>query len=140
MKTVFIPLRMCANFFSLVQFRTQFFHLDFIETQSSLFSSYYLTATRSWNPITHLCQVLPDFLASIWCMHMKSLQLCSTLCSLDHSLPGSSVHGILQARILEWTVIPSSRGSSWLRDRTFVCLVPCIGTTLPLAPPMIDSP
>ena len=36
------------------------------------------------------------------------------------SLPGSSVHGILQARILEWVAIPFSRGSSWPRDRTRV--------------------
>ena len=35
-----------------------------------------------------------------------------------HSLPGSSVHGILQARILEWVAIPFSRGSSWTRDQT----------------------
>ena len=37
--------------------------------------------------------------------------------------PGSSVHGILQARILEWVAIPFSRGSSWLRDQTWVSLV-----------------
>ena len=37
-------------------------------------------------------------------------QLCLTLCDLiDCSLPGSSVHGILQAKILEWVAIPSSR-------------------------------
>ena len=37
-------------------------------------------------------------------------QLCSTLCDpMDCSLPGSSVHGILQARILEWVAIPFSR-------------------------------
>ena len=42
------------------------------------------------------------------------LQLCPTLCDpMDCSLPGSSVHGILQARILEWFDMPSSRGSSW---------------------------
>ena len=36
------------------------------------------------------------------CVHAKSIQLCPTLCdSMDHSPPGSSVHGILQARILE---------------------------------------
>ena len=36
-------------------------------------------------------------------MHANSLQLCPTLCNpMDCSLPGSSVHGILQARILEW--------------------------------------
>ena len=43
-------------------------------------------------------------------------QLCPTLCDrMDYSLPGSSVHGILQARILEWVVIPFSRGFSQLR-------------------------
>ena len=44
-----------------------------------------------------------------------------TLCDLvDYSLPGSSVHGNLQARRLEWVAMPFSRGSSWLRDRTQV--------------------
>ena len=46
-------------------------------------------------------------------------QLCLTLCdSMDCSSLGSSVHGILQARILEWVTMPSSRGSSWPRDQT----------------------
>ena len=51
-------------------------------------------------------------------------QLCSTLCDpMDCSPPGSSVHGILQARVLEWVAIAFSRGSSWPRDRTLVsCL------------------
>ena len=39
---------------------------------------------------------------------------------MDCDLPGSSVHGILQARILEWVAMPSSKGSSWPRDRTHV--------------------
>ena len=48
-------------------------------------------------------------------------QSCPTLCDpLDCSLPGSSVHGILQARILEWVAMPSSRGSSQPRDQTEV--------------------
>ena len=48
-------------------------------------------------------------------------QSCLTLCdSMDCSPPGSSVHGILQARILEWVAIPFSGGSSWHRDRTWV--------------------
>ena len=42
----------------------------------------------------------------------KLLQSCLTLQSMDHSPPGSSVHGILQARILEWVALLSSRGSS----------------------------
>ena len=51
-------------------------------------------------------------------MRAKSLQQCLT--PYDCSPPGSSVHGILQARILEWSAMPSSRGSSWPRDRTCV--------------------
>ena len=48
-------------------------------------------------------------------------QLCPTLCnSMDCSLLGSSVHGSLQARILEWVAISFSRGSSQPRDRTWV--------------------
>ena len=46
---------------------------------------------------------------------------------MEYSLSGSSVHGILQARILEWISRPSSRGSSWSRDRTWVSYVSCIG-------------
>ena len=48
-------------------------------------------------------------------------QPCLTLCDLkDCSPPGSSVHGTLQARILEWVAMPSSRGSSQPRDQTQV--------------------
>ena len=51
-------------------------------------------------------------------------QLCLTLCnSLNCSLPGSSVHGILQARILEWVAMPFSKGSSWPRNQTAVSLI-----------------
>ena len=42
---------------------------------------------------------------------------------MDCSPPGSSVHGILQARILEWVAIPFSRGSSQPRDRTLVSYI-----------------
>ena len=45
---------------------------------------------------------------------------------MDCNLPGSSVHGILQARILEWVAMPSSRGSSQPRDQTRVFYVSCI--------------
>ena len=48
-------------------------------------------------------------------------QSCPTLWDpVDCSPPGSSVHGILQARILEWVAISFSRGSSWPRDWTKV--------------------
>ena len=61
-------------------------------------------------------------------MHAKLLQSCPTLCDpMDCSLPGSSVHGVLQARILEWVIIPFSRGSSRPRDQTCVSCISCIG-------------
>ena len=52
-------------------------------------------------------------LYQLMCVCVKSLQLRLTLCDpMDHSLPGSSVHGILQARILEGVAICFSWGSS----------------------------
>ena len=51
-------------------------------------------------------------------------QSCLTLCDpTDCSPPGSSVCGILQARILEWVAIPFSRGSFWCRDRIQVSCI-----------------
>ena len=55
---------------------------------------------------------------------MKVVQSCPTLCKpVDCSLPGSSVHGILQARILEWVAIPFLRGSSQPRAQTQVSYI-----------------
>ena len=52
------------------------------------------------------------------CVSMLVAQSCLTLCNpMDCSLPVSSVHGILQARILEWVAIPFSRESSWTMDQ-----------------------
>ena len=54
-------------------------------------------------------------------MHATSLQSCLTLCnSVDYSLLGFSVHGISQARILEWVTIPFSRESCQPRNQTCV--------------------
>ena len=51
-------------------------------------------------------------------------QSCPTLCnSMDCSPSGSSVHGILQERVLEWVAIPFSRGSSWPRDWTWISCI-----------------
>ena len=53
---------------------------------------------------------------------------CLTLCNaMDLSPPGSSVYGILWARILEWVAMPSSRGHSWPRDQTRISYVSFIG-------------
>ena len=61
------------------------------------------------------------FIQWILCLHAKLLQSHLTLCNLiDYTPPASSVHGILQARTLEWVAMPSSRGSSPSRDWTQV--------------------
>ena len=70
-------------------------------------------------------------------MIAKSLQLCWTLCyPMDCSPPGSSVHGILLARILEWIANFFSRGSSPPRNQTHVLYhLHWQAGSLPLAPP-----
>ena len=67
-----------------------------------------------WHPeTTYSSAYLLSLVGTAVCAHTKLLQKCPTLCDLmDCSPPGSSVHGILQARILEWVAMPSSRGSS----------------------------
>ena len=62
-------------------------------------------------------------------MHAKLLQSCPTLCDpVDHSPPGSSIPGILQASIVEWVAMSSSRGASG--DRTFVSHGPALDSLL----------
>ena len=75
-----------------------------------------------WYPVLHsLCPPL-------MCMCAESLQSCPTLWNaMDRSPPGSSVHGILQARTMEWVAVPSCRGCSWLGDRTWVSYGSCTG-------------
>ena len=69
------------------------------------------------------CGSFPKFHRS-WCVYVPSLQSCLTLCKpVDCSLPGTSVHEILQARILEWVAISSSKGSSQPRDWTRISWV-----------------
>ena len=68
---------------------------------------------------------LGDMKHSLWrdlCFKSESAnevpQSCPTLCDpMVCSLPGSSVHGIFQARVLEWVTISFSRGSSWCREQ-----------------------
>ena len=52
-------------------------------------------------------------LSSMKKFKVLAAQLCLTLCdAMDYSLPGSPVHGILRARVLEWAAIPFRRASS----------------------------
>ena len=83
--------------------------------------------------LSFLCITLLLFIIFLRFIHFvvymcaKSLELCLTVCGpIDYSLPGSSVHWILQARILEWVAMPSSRGSSQPRNETWISLISCI--------------
>ena len=70
-----------------------------------------------------------DWATFTFTFFFKSLQSCQTLCDPMYcNLQGSSVHGILQARILEWVAMPFHRGSSRPGDRTHVSYVSCIGS------------
>jgi len=84
-----------------------------------------------WHPklrlpsLSELWEISICCLAFCACMHA---QLHLTLCDHEYySCPGSSVHGILQARKLDWISIPFSRGSSQLWDRTRLSCISCIG-------------
>ena len=71
----------------------------------------------------------------------KSVQSSLTLCNpVDCSTPGSSVHGILHARILEWVAMPSSGASSQPRDRTHSSYVSCTGRWILLPLCHLGSP
>ena len=66
-------------------------------------------------------------------------QSCPTLCIPMDCAPGSSVHGILQARILEWVAVSFSRGSSRPKDQTWVsCTAGRFFTTEPPGKPKVE--
>ena len=61
---------------------------------------------------------------SCLCVYVLSTQSCPVLCNpMDCSPPGSSVHGILQARIVKWVAMSFSRRSSQPRDQTYVSYI-----------------
>ena len=96
--------------------------------------------SSSYCPSPQTLIILIQSYVGFLCMHYKSLQLCLTLCNpMDCSPPGSSVHGILQARTLEWVAMASSKGSCWPRDRTHVSYVSCIGKRGFLQPHLIPT-
>ena len=71
--------------------------------------AYYVVFTVLFSPLGCCCCCYHLILLWCACMHATLLQSCPTLCnSMDCRLPGSPVHGILQARILEQVAVPSS--------------------------------
>ena len=92
--------------------------------------------------LTSPCVCIPSFAKVPWSTYdvvTFNAQSCPTLCGpVDCSLPGFSVHGISQARILQWGAISNSRGSSWPRDQTHVsCIAGQYFITQPRGKPRI---
>ena len=88
----------------------------------------FLTETAITEPLRKLVQLdIPDsflFISIEWMSEWRCSVMSTSLWPMDCGLPGSSVYGIFQARVLEWIAISFSRGSSWPRDRTWVsCIV-----------------
>ena len=88
--------------------------------------------SRAWHEgITYFFtkfSLLPNgfILEKGWCCLVA--KSCPTLCDpVDCSPPSSSVHGIFQARILEWVTSSYSRGSFWSKDQTHIFCVSCVG-------------
>ena len=89
----------------------------------------YLSQINKWilktqiqqKEFTYLYTILPKIFLPCDQKWVKVAQSCLTLCDpMDYSPPCSSVHGILQARILEWVAMPFSKGSSQPRGQTQV--------------------
>ena len=83
--------------------------------RGTYFSKYYASPTYDPREVIYYTHI------TLLKVKMLVAQSCVILCHpMNCSLPGSSVHGTLQARILEWVAIPFSRWSSEFRDRTWV--------------------
>ena len=114
----------CLYFLSVVQLQ------DMPPVCPALFSDKTIWSNRSSKPDTVTPSCFQNLLHpnSSWglrvCLRAQSLQPWPALCDpVDCSPPGSSVRGILQARMLEWVAMPFSRGSSWPRDQTWVSCI-----------------
>ena len=103
----------------LVLYLLLFFNWDIVAVQ------YYVTCIQQWF-------IFFKGYTPFMCVCMLScFSMCLTLRDpMDCSLPRSSVHGILQARIREWFAMPSSRRSSRPRDQTCVSYISCIAGRL----------
>ena len=81
---------------------------------------------RMWMVYSILTESQKETHFSRVCVCCYFSRVWSTLCDpVDCNPPGSPVHGIFPARILEWVAISFSRGSSWPRDRTHVFCISC---------------
>ena len=93
-----------------------FIYFSYLIARARIFTSMHLAFGKSWASL--VAQTIKESESEV-------TQSCPTLCDpMDCSLPGSSLHEILQARVLEWVAISFFRGSSRPRDRTQVSRIP----------------
>ena len=133
---------MFALFFFLFCQYVHLYHFSRFNTCTMLYDIYFslsdlaspcMTVSRSIHvsengKISFLFLKSPSNIPLYICIVCVRAQLCSILCDpMDCSWPGSSVHGIFQARILPQVAISFTRASSWPRDRSWVSCVSCIG-------------
>ena len=112
------------------QFLVQQFDFNWLKYASVSFS-YWQTDRWGWfaSGVGFIFRIFPvgwPFISLKWSEVKWSevAQSCPTLCNpMDCSPPGFSVHGIFQARVLQWVAISFSRGSSWPRDWTQVSCI-----------------
>ena len=95
-----------------------------------------MTEQLNWTELNWTCQWL---MCAYWALHVCA-QLLQSCDPIDYSLPGFSVHGIFQTKLLEWVAISSSRVSSQPRDWTHVFCIFCIGRQILLPLNHLGSP
>ena len=117
---------------SLSSFLAEFLSFQYLNFYSSMYVLLYVNVPCWISTVMHRSALravsINQYLVSVCvpkfclaCVCAKLLQLCPILCDpVDCNLPDSSVHGILQARILEQVAVPFSRGSPQPRDQTHV--------------------
>ena len=104
-----------------------------IEPRSPILQAYSLPAEPQGKPKYKYYNIYLIQAYIHMCVCAQLFHSCPTLCDpMDFRLPGSSLHGIFPARILEWVAMPSSRGSSWPSDQ--IC-VSCIASRFFTAEP-----
>ena len=120
----FLDLKIWENFFSAIFRCSSQMNCKIIKVYNVMIWPAYVLWKDIFYPVN-------SHTSHLTCVCVLLTQLCPFLCDLmDYSPPGPSVHGIFQARILEWAAIPFSRGSSWPRDQTCISCISCIGRIL----------
>ena len=113
---------------------TKFIQMIYVPVRTSFGSKFFEVSNSDWviaerlfgkhSPLALTCYMFISEANGVQCIdHNQKVKVksCPTLCNLmGCSLPGSSIHAISQARVLEWVAISFTRGSSCPRDRTQV--------------------